>query len=608
MNARAFRFTLAVTAAVTTANVFSNRAPAAHAAGDAGVAVVAAPQATSLLPVDATETFKLIGTKANDAQLTIVHADNPNFKRAIRLRTLVQPTQPYDIQLSARNTQPIAKGDALLASFWVRSIGAPAQKGSAGFTFEQGSPDYKRSFGYEVSAGPEWKRFDFPFKSLDTYAVGEAVMNFRLGYAPQTIEIGGIALMNYATGVPLESLPATKLTYDGSEPDAPWRKAAAERIEKIRKSDLRILVRDGRGKPVPAALVTLKETRSAFPFGSAVNAKTLISDAPEDRKYQEMVKALFNRVVFENDLKWDHWESDRETPQKALQWLRDAGIETRGHVLVWPSWLRTPRQLKAMAGDPPAVRQAVSAHITDEVTTLRGQLHDWDVLNEPYKNHDLMDLLGPAVQADWFKTARQADPGAKLYLNDYGILSAGGKDSAHQRNFEETIGLLLKEKAPLDGIAVQGHFDSDLTPPTRLLEILDRYARFGLPIQITEFDVQVPNEALQADYTRDFLTTMFSHPSVNGILMWGFWEGRHYAPGAALWHKDWTAKANGRVWLDLVQKQWRTNLTAATGTDGSLKTRAFLGDYQITVTASGRTATKNVALGMAGLDTTIELK
>ena len=572
----------------------------AQIADTPAVAADAATAPAPLLPADTAGAFKVSGTRAADAVISVVDADNPNFQRAIRAQTLAQAQKPYEIQLRAVNIAPIQKNDVLLATFWLRTIQSPMDEGFVGFTFEQSVEPYKRSFGYETSAGKQWTRFDLPFRAADNYAPGQAVMNLRLGYAPQTVEIGGIALTNYGAKVDFNSLPATKLTYKGAEPDAPWRKEAAARIEKIRKGDLNIVVRDAAGKPVEGAEIIVKQTRQKFAFGSAVNAKALVSDDPADAKYREMVKTLFNRIVFENDLKWDKWSADRETPQRALKWLRDNNIEARGHVLVWPSWRHSPAQLKKLENDPAALRAAIEAHIKDEAGTLRGQLHDWDVENEPYSNHDIIDILGKPVQADWFKLAHQADPNAKLYLNDYGILAAGGKDAAHQGHFEETIAQLQKEGAPLDGIGIQGHFGSDLTPPTRMLEILDRYAKFGLPIQVTEFDVQVPNEQLQADFTRDFMTAMFSHPAVNGVVMWGFWEGRHYAPSAALWRKDWSVKPNGAAWLDLVQRQWMTNVLAKTDAAGTLKTRAFLGDYQITVNAGGQKSEKTISLETAG--------
>ena len=604
MNSSARALTSALLFALVAAN-FGCADAQTPTAPDA-VAADAATAPASLLPADTANAFKISGARAADAVISVVAADDPNFQRAIRAQILAQADKPYEIQLRAVNVAPIAKNDVLLATFWMRTLASPMDEGFVGFTFEGSTAPYKRSFGYETSAGREWKRFDLPFRAAEDYKIGAAVMNLRVGFAPQTVEIGGITLLNYGANVDFKSLPATKLTYKGIEPDAPWRREAAARIDKIRKGDLNIVVRDANGKPVEGAEVVVKQTRQKFAFGSAVNAKVLVSDDPADAKYQEMVKTLFNRIVFENDLKWDKWSANRETPQRALKWLRENKIEARGHVLVWPSWRHSPAELEALKTAPAALRASIDAHIKDEAGTLRGQLHDWDVENEPYTNHDIIDLLGPKVQADWFKLAHQADPGAQLYLNDYGILAAGGKDLPHQDHFAKTIESLQKEGAPIGGIGIQGHFGSDLTPPTRMLEILDRYAKFGLPIQVTEFDVQVPNEQLQADFTRDFLTAMFSHPSVNGVIMWGFWEGRHYAPSAALWNKDWSLKPNGQAWMDLVKKAWMTNVVAKTDAAGTLKTRAFTGDYLITVSANGRKLERTISLEKAGESKEVE--
>jgi hypothetical protein len=66
--------------------------------------------------------------------------------------------------------------------------------------------------------------------------------------------------------------------------------------------------------------------------------------------------------------------------------------------------------------------------------------------------------------------------------------------------------------------------------------------------------------------------------------MWGFWEGRHWLPAAAMYRRDWTLKPNGQAWIDLVKKQWWTTANGQTDTLGQFRTRAFHGDYQVTVT------------------------
>ncbi len=88
---------------------------------------------------------------------------------------------------------------------------------------------------------------------------------------------------------------------------------------------------------------------------------------------------------------------------------------------------------------------------------------------------------------------------------------------------------------------------------------------------------------MQADYTRDFYIAAFSHPAVNGITMWGFWEGRHWIPKAALMTKNWSPKPNYEAYLNLVRKEWWTRETGATDQAGKWSGRGFKGDYSITV-------------------------
>jgi endo-1,4-beta-xylanase len=221
---------------------------------------------------------------------------------------------------------------------------------------------------------------------------------------------------------------------------------------------------------------------------------------------------------------------------------------------------------------------------------------EWDVINEPFANHDLMDILGREEMVEWFKMAKNLDPKPRLFINDYPSLDGAATSNPHLNHFYDTITFLQKNGAPLEGIGFQGHFGSNVVPPERVLSGLDRFAKFGLPIAITEFDMDTQDEDLQARYMRDFLTATFSHPSVDSVIMWGFWEGRHWMPNAALYRQDWSIKPHGQVWLDLVKKAWWTNAQGATNTKGEYSTRGFYGDYIVTVNANGKTKTVNAKL------------
>lgn len=452
-----------------------------------------------------------------------------------------------------------------------------------------------------------------------------------------------LALAPGAVGAAEPGAPSAPGAYAGSEPDAAWRQAAAERIEQYRKADLTVVVQAADARLLAGATVKVRMTRHAFGFGSAVAAMPLAIETEDARRYRDTVKRLFNKVVFENDLKWPQWEDthNREWTIQALRWLEQQGIAVRGHCLVWPSWRNMPKDVPALKDKPEALGERVRRHIWDEVGALKGRIVEWDVVNEPYSEHDLMDALstkektGEDVMAEWFQWAHEADPGAELYLNDYGILEAGGADAAHQDAYEKTLRLLIErgaekeagegaeegaeketekkaekeaeKKVPLGGIGLQGHFGRNLTPPERLLAVLDRFAALDRPLQVTEFDVDIADEQLQADYLRDFLTACFSHPKVKGILMWGFWEGRHWKPRAALFRKDWSVKPNGQAWMDLVLKTWWTEAQGKTDAAGRFRARGFLGRYEVTAQAEGKTKTVTIDLPADGTIFTLAL-
>ncbi len=147
---------------------------------------------------------------------------------------------------------------------------------------------------------------------------------------------------------------------------------------------------------------------------------------------------------------------------------------------------------------------------------------------------------------------------------------------------------------------MQSHFGSALTPPTRLYTILEQFSQFGLPIQATEFDVHARDEQVQADYTRDFLTVFFSYPSTAGVTFWGFWEGQHWVPHAALIRKNWDYKPNMKAYRDLVYNKWWTRASDSTDASGQFATRGFLGSYKVTVEYEGISQSEVLDLDASG--------
>ena len=275
--------------------------------------------------------------------------------------------------------------------------------------------------------------------------------------------------------------------------------------------------------------------------------------------------------------------------------------------MIWPSWENTPGWLREFELQPDKLRAAIDAHFADQTSVLKGWLDEWDVINESYAHNDVVKVLGREEMARWFKLAHQGDPSVRLFYNDYIMFAGGGEDSPSQYFFD-TIKFFKEQGAPIGGIGEQGHFGGSPPSPQKVLATFDRFQALGLPIQISEFDIDTSDEELKTHYTRDFMTACFSHPAVSGVMMWGFWEGAHWRPRAALWSKDWTLRPNGQVWLDLVTREWWTSTEGATDQRGTFKARGFCGDYEITVQAASKVVTRHCHLSNADLKLRLEVK
>lgn len=499
----------------------------------------------------------------------------------LRLRTLKRPARPYTLQLGLRTSAAVRKGDALLARFQARSAGF-SLRARTEFVFERSGGGYAKSVVFPVEAGPLWRSVDVAFTAGDDFAAGQAQAHFNLGFDPQAIELAAVEVLDCGGPAALAGLPATPLSYEGRSRYAPWRWLAERRIERLRKTDITLRVVDAQDRPVPGARLRLRQVRQAFAFGSAVDDKLLLDGGPDSRRYGDAITRSFNKAALENALKWPYWRGGRRArARQALERLRAQGLDTRGHALVWPGWKHLPAELRGLDGEPAALRLKVKEHILEEAAALRGLVSEWDVLNEPREN-DALAVLGPKKEGDWLRWARQADPGARLYINEYGLLDQEAA-SASLDAYEALARRLLAAGAPLGGLGLQAHFDRRLTPPAKVLSILDRLQTLGLPLQVTELDIDLSDERLQADYLKDFLTAVFSHPAAEGVLLWGFWQGLE--PRAVLYRKDWSLTPAGEVWEELVLHRWRTDAEGVSDARGEFKVRGFLGSYEVEASA-----------------------
>lgn len=545
---------------------------------------------------------------------SIVTADGVPFGRARRVVVKKRGQFEYQAQLQVQNNiTPINKGDTVFVQLWVRTTQSNDESGEGRYAsyLQRKSAPWTNFHVCPHPAPTVWTRVCSNFVSKHDVQPGTVHLSFHLAGTEQSLEFGGFIIRNLGPGVKRHELPHTEFTYEGRESNAPWRAAAAKRIEQHRKGDLTLRVVDAKGQPVEGARVKVEMKRHAYAFGTYIQ-HDIMENKPGYDQFRNWVPKLFNKVtvnLYTGDGRWG-WCSPWGPRQfkASTKWAHELGLELRGHVLVYPWHKFCPPELVALKGDKEATQNWIRNYMKDIMGELRQyDIVDLDVTNELRQwKDDMVKTVGREGVAEWYRMAREVAPDAILYLNDNTILTNGGRTKNEQDIYIDWLKYLIDQDVGLGGIGMQSHFGETLTPPDKVLEILDRFAKLGLDIQITEFDINTANEKVQADYTRDFLTTVFSHPATKGFIMWGFWEGRHWRPLGAMLRKDFSPKPNLKVWQDLVYKQWWTNVTGATDKDGVFRARGFLGDYTVTAEAGTR-VTVDTKLTMPGTKVTLKL-
>lgn len=520
---------------------------------------------------------------------------------------------------TSQTIEPIRAGDILLLRFWARTIDSEQEDGNGILTafYQRNDRPFLPALMETVTFGGQWTLIELPFRSDYNYPSDNDQLTLGVGAAVQTIEIAGVELLRYPEGTRLRDLPAYRITYAGRELDAPWRAAAERRIQELRTASMTVEVVDADGKPVEGATVRFEMRRHDFQFGAMVRAD-VVTHPEHGPAFKKHFEKHFNLAAIGNGLKWGRWENPdyRAKTLATMEWIESVGVPLHGHVLVWPSWGKSrvdlsQERLAAEAGDTGPLRQRIAQHIRDILKATEGRVAEWDVVNETWNNHDFMGLMGKEVMLEWFSLARQHAPGSRLFINDFGILTKPRSDEDDHRDYYfDEVRWLLEHGAELDAIGMQGHFGSGgLTPPGELVAVLDRFAELGLPITVTEYDLMTQDELLQADYTRDFLTVMFSHAAVDSVTLWGFWDGAHWRGNTAMYRRDWTLKPSGQAWVDLVQKAWWTDETVTSDAQGKAEVRGFKGVYALHIEArDGRSLIQMVDFDQAHNGVTVRLK
>jgi len=225
---------------------------------------------------------------------------------------------------------------------------------------------------------------------------------------------------------------------------------------------------------------------------------TAFTSSPAERvgASGDLFRTSFDGLTPENAMKMTYVETARdtyhwETPDAVVDYARSLGKSVHGHPLVWfgqlPGWVLNTKWSR---GD---LESVLHDWITAMVTHYKGRVSEWDVINEPFNADGTLrpsiwlQVIGPDYIPLALKWAHDADPTAKLFINEYDAELPGAK----QRALLALVRSLRKQGAPLDGIGIQGHW-SLLQPAINeasLLASVRAFARAGMLIEFTETDV-----------------------------------------------------------------------------------------------------------------------
>lgn len=253
-----------------------------------------------------------------------------------------------------------------------------------------------------------------------------------------------------------------------------------------------------------------------FSIGVAIPYKVL-----QNPVESAMVLKHFNSITAENEMKPDALQKTEgnfnfNIADQYVNFAQSNNIGIRGHTLVWhsqvPDWFfkhsdGTPLDPNN-PDDKQLLRDRMRTHIQTVMSRYKGKVYAWDVVNEAidesqpdgYRRSEWYRILGPTPQTNGipeyivlaFQYAREADPDAKLFYNDYNT------ETPKKRQFIYNMVKTLHQMGLIDGVGLQGHINVDSPTVKEIEDTINLFSTIpGLEIQITELDISVYTSSSQ---------------------------------------------------------------------------------------------------------------
>ncbi|MCP5546647.1 MAG: endo-1,4-beta-xylanase [Akkermansiaceae bacterium] len=235
-----------------------------------------------------------------------------------------------------------------------------------------------------------------------------------------------------------------------------------------------------------------------FLIGAALNTSQVNG---RNEKEGEIAAKQFSSLTAENEMKWQSIHPQPGTyrfegADAYATFAQKHKMALIGHTLVWHS--QTPDWVFRGDGGSPATREQLlermREHIHKVAGRYKGKVKGWDVVNEALSDGGadiLRDspwrrIIGDDFIDHAFRFAREADPKAELYYNDYGLENERKRD-----NCVELVRGLLQRGVPIDGVGTQSHLHLNHPPIREVEKTIEAFAALGLKVMVTELDIDV---------------------------------------------------------------------------------------------------------------------
>ncbi len=423
--------------------------------------------------------------------------------------------------------------------------------------------------------------------------------------------------------------------------DSAWREKADANIEKYRKGDVKLSLVDKNGLPLSNVKIKAVHKKHEFKFGANLFMLDGIYEEEKLESYKKHFAEICNMATI--PFYWSTLEPVEGAPRYAkdspssyrrpaidlcMEFCEENGIEPREHGLAYeffyPKWLYNAPVEKVREAYERRCRE-ISERYADKIRTI-------EVTNEMTYPEGKTALYKEPDFIDWsFKTARKYFPNNQLCINEWTNLS--WEDSGHFTDkYYAYIEANILKGAPIDAIGMQYHVMDKIEneykitrkfyDPENLYRHMDMYARFGKPLQVTEITIPAYSndpydEQIQAELIENLYHVWFSHPAMEQIIYWNLIDGYAHlwsddleevkrsqgdmtrgenAFYGGLLRFDGTAKPAFYTVKKLLSEVWHTEAELTADANGNADFRGFYGDYELEITANGKTTVQTVSV------------